>query len=296
MTPQPDHCACGKPIPRAAHGKRKWCSKRCRCQHYYRRKKKSPAWQAKTAARLTYARAHGRAYRQRPEVRRRNVQRSQRWQQTPQGRQYVIAFRRSYRSRRRSLVALALVWHLERLAQNIEVIMNAVETAGLADVASMSTEDLKAELVAGLRIAREQLLRLGAVLLELDRRGEHVNGDAHLLGLLRSIGRGELLADVVVRFGGSPATLSKAARLPLEQQAQLLDQDDETVERRFRPRKRQSDPHPSKGLPALGAMAAQGTIKDVVSMCVMLVENSRDPVAVASLLAQRLERIRSVGA
>ena len=109
------------------------------------------------------------------------------------------------------------------------------------NVKAMSTETLQQEFAEGLKVTRDRLLRLSAVLLELESRGVSVEGDKHLLKLLRQIGSGSVLVDVVVRFAGRPYNLASIKRLPVEEQREILSQSDADIDidNRFRNERKQ---------------------------------------------------------
>jgi hypothetical protein len=90
------------------------------------------------------------------------------------------------------------------------------------DVSKMSTADLRKEFADGLRLNAERLQRMAAVLVELEKRGERIDGPASLLTMLRRIAAGELLAEVVTRFAGAPKTASRLGKCPVAQQRRLL--------------------------------------------------------------------------
>src|SRR5258708_38033991 len=169
----------------------------------------------------------------------------------------------------------------------------------------MSTDRLKQEFANGLHVTREHLLRMAAILTELDNRGAQVDGDKHLLKMLRRIGKGELLVDVVVRFAGRPYILSRVGVLPADKQEEVLAKDNKEVDEMYttRPHKN-SDPakgysnpngHGDDGRPVVASlkeMALAGTPADVAEMCLELIENSEDPVAVVERLKPELDRFK----
>lgn len=175
-----------------------------------------------------------------------------------------------------------------------------------AGVKSMTTEQLKAEFAEGLRVTRERFLRLGAVLVELESRGETVEGDKYLIRLLRKIGLGELSVDVVVRFAGRPYTLASiiTKSKPEEQDSIMAMTDNEVEEKYVGPRsergggKRRHRQHERQGdygqvaPPSPEEMAANASVGDVAEMCLRIVNAAADPVAVAERLLPRLQEIK----
>lgn len=177
------------------------------------------------------------------------------------------------------------------------------------NVAKMTTEQLKAEFAEGLRLARERILRLAAILAELDARNQDVSGDKSLLKILRNIAAGKLLVDVVVRFAGRPYTLASIARLPVAKQQESLEEpDDRVVEEQFRrtPRNLPSSTPPRRPPVAgsaksaeeeeirydpLKAMRAAGT-RDLVDMLVNILRDRDDAVIVLEKVAAKLPKKR----
>lgn len=92
------------------------------------------------------------------------------------------------------------------------------------DLSAASTQELRAELARGLTLTAEVLTRLGAIWLELERRGEDLSdlrtGLARALPLIAS---GVLSADAVVAFAGRPAILRAIEGLPLDRQRRLAE-------------------------------------------------------------------------
>src|SRR2546427_518935 len=74
------------------------------------------------------------------------------------------------------------------------------------DLTILPTETLRAELARGLSLVAENLVRLGQVWAELERRGEDLSGLRHGLGrTLPLIASGRLAAEFVVEFAHRPA-------------------------------------------------------------------------------------------
>jgi hypothetical protein len=166
-----------------------------------------------------------------------------------------------------------------------------------ADVKELSTDELKAEFAEGIRLTRDRFLRLGAILVELESRGESVEGDKFLIRLLRKIGQGELLIDIVTRFAGKPWTLANVTQLPLKEQRKVLQQDDRTVEGQYglRSRKRTK---PGRGkcemeFPSMKEMAAHASPGDIAEMCLELIMASESPQAVAEKLIPELQTLKN---
>jgi len=85
-----------------------------------------------------------------------------------------------------------------------------------------STEDLRDELARGLTLTAEVLTRLGAVWVELERRGEDLSDlRSGLARTLPLIAAGLLAAEAVVAFAGRPAVLRALEGVPLDQQHRL---------------------------------------------------------------------------
>lgn len=90
------------------------------------------------------------------------------------------------------------------------------------DLTAASTDDLRAELARGLTLTAEVLTRLGAIWLELERRGEDLSAlKSGLARTLPLIASGVLAAEAVVAFAGRPAVLRAIEGIPLERQRSL---------------------------------------------------------------------------
>lgn len=158
-----------------------------------------------------------------------------------------------------------------------------------------TTAVLLAEFAAGIRFVRDRLLSLAATLWLLESRGEKVKADQWLLKLLRMIASGELLPEVVERFGRRPDVVENIAKLPLEeQQIAAVMPEPEAIEtfRYKRPKGDKRILHKGEAITSLAGMAAAGTPRDVVQMCLTLVEHCPDPCLAAELLKRELSTIK----
>jgi len=207
--------------------------------------------------------------------------------------------------RRKFLSTLKFLSKLEELARIVSEIpmIDAADLEQARSVAKVLTnEQLKERFASGLRIVRDRLLELAACLEEMDARKIDVAGDKHLLTMLRKIYKGELLVDVVVRFAGRPYTFASLKGKPVEEQARIIELDDDEVEEEIRstarpkPRIHRSGGESPYGNgdskhPSLMQMA-MGTPRDVAEMCLDLIRNSTDPEAVAKLILPELQKIK----
>lgn len=188
------------------------------------------------------------------------------------------------------------------LAAKLEFFMNAVEKAMpdtpevrklRSGLRHLTADQLRADFEKGLRIAREQLVRLAAILAELEGRGEAVDGNAHLLKMLRRIASGQLLPEVVVTFADSPATMERVSRLDVDgQRAALADPEGE----KKAVRERRKDKPAVSRQPAVGSLAgmvAEALPADVAEMCLEAIRASSDPQAVAERMIPELQRIKN---
>lgn len=93
-----------------------------------------------------------------------------------------------------------------------------------SDLASAQTSELRSELARGLTLTAQVLTRLGAIWMELERRGEDLadlrTGLARTLPLIAT---GRLAAEAVVSFAGRPLVLRCLEGLPLDEQRRLAD-------------------------------------------------------------------------
>jgi len=91
------------------------------------------------------------------------------------------------------------------------------------DLKAMTTEELRVEFQACLRVTGQHLTRLALVLQELESRGENVQGvSGTLLSLLRRIAGGTLLAGVVIQFIDQPKVMAKIGKMPVEEQEAIV--------------------------------------------------------------------------
>jgi len=168
---------------------------------------------------------------------------------------------------------LALAWSLSNLFRQLEETVTHREE--LDDVAArlnvLPTDELKKILARGIQIIRAELLRGAAVLCILESRGEKVEMDGTLARMLRSIARGKLLVDVVIKFGGRPYTMAILAGRPVAEQEQALGEDIKVVEDRLARRR------PTQ----LGPL-------EVVARCRRAISQCADPIAARQMLADWL--------
>ena len=89
-------------------------------------------------------------------------------------------------------------------------------------IAELSTADLMSRLSETLRTTADGLRQMAAIVAELERRGEDLSDmKLGLVGYLRRIASGQMLAETVVRFAGNPLALDRISRLPLDQQRRV---------------------------------------------------------------------------
>lgn len=92
------------------------------------------------------------------------------------------------------------------------------------ELSSLSTEQLKNQLVESLAVTAAQLVRSAAIVLLLEERGEDVEAlKIGMLQYLRKIALAQLLPAVVVRFASKQAILDKITNLPLTEQKRLAE-------------------------------------------------------------------------
>lgn len=164
-------------------------------------------------------------------------------------------------------------------------------------VGGIATDDLKQELAEGFRLTRDRFLRLGAIIVELDSRGEKVEGDKYLCRLLRKIGQGELIVDVVIKFAGRPYTLASivAAKLSNAEQKELLHKSDNEVEEKFGAHSVKKTVCRAKHLGCdqfnWRGIATKATAPDLAEMCIDMVMAHVDPQLVASIMINEIQKI-----
>lgn len=161
-----------------------------------------------------------------------------------------------------------------------------------ARMARLTADQLKADFEKGLRIVREQLVRLAAILAELEARGETVEGNPHILKMLRRIASGELLPEVVVAFADAPAVLERVGRLDVDgQRAAIIDP--EATKQTIRERKHKPVVSRQYVVGSLAAMVSAALPADVAEMCLDAVKACSDPQAVAERMIPELQRIKN---
>ena len=94
----------------------------------------------------------------------------------------------------------------------------------LEEIKTATSEDLRRLLADSLRLTAERLVFLGAIVQELERRGEDLaNLKLGMMRWLRGIASGQLLPEIVVRYSGKQRLLERIAALPVEQQRVLVE-------------------------------------------------------------------------
>lgn len=179
---------------------------------------------------------------------------------------------------------------------------SGINEAHIKMLVKASTEELRAELATALKLTADHLIRLAFVWDELERRGEDLsslrNGIGRYLPLIAS---GAVLAETVVAFAGTPLMLSRAAKLPVDQQLKAIEAG--TVPPRLRVaasvaessarqvyQHHESNGH-GKTVFKPEQMAVKATPKDVAEMCLGMINANPNPKEVALRLIPELEKI-----
>lgn len=183
--------------------------------------------------------------------------------------------------------------------------LNGANADRVKMLAKASTEELRAELAAALKLTAEHLVRLALVWAELERRGEDLSALKNGIGkYLPMIASGAVLAETVVAFAGEPLMLSRAAKLPVDQQLKAIEAG--TVP--SRPRVADSNgTQPARGVYERAhtngkssctatiikpeQMAAKASPKDVVEMCLSMINANCNPKEIALRLIPELDKI-----
>lgn len=101
---------------------------------------------------------------------------------------------------------------------------------GEVSLAELSTEELREKLASSLELSASHLMHLAAIWQELERRGEDLSAlRSGIAVYLPLIARGELDAQLVVRYAGQNMLLRHLAGLPREEQSRLIDDDRITI-------------------------------------------------------------------
>lgn len=101
---------------------------------------------------------------------------------------------------------------------------------GSVALGNMTIEELRAELAKSLSITAAHMQHLAAIWRELERRGEDLSDlKSGLWSFMPLIARGDLKAELVVKYAGYTTLLRRLATLPLAEQENLLVDDVVTV-------------------------------------------------------------------
>lgn len=158
------------------------------------------------------------------------------------------------------------------------------------EFSAWSSDRLRTEFANGLRITVDHLVRMAAMLHELERRGESVTGaPTRILTLLRRISRGELLPEVVVQFAGTPTVLSKIGTLPPERQRMMLDDEEKRKEFVYKHRADSKNRNTEGPVNPLVNAAELATPRDLAEMIVEMIGHNRQPDKVWAVLAEHFQ-------
>ena len=161
--------------------------------------------------------------------------------------------------------------------------MNDKFTVAKMEVVQWTTDRLREEFASGLRVTVDHLVRMAAILHELERRGVGVTGvPSRILSLLRRIASGKLLPETVVQFAGTPSVLAVVGRLPPERQRKMIEDDDERKDYVYGCRNRKAEDEEAG--PFVGA-AALATPKDLADTIAEMIRRNPQPAMVWELLA-----------
>jgi hypothetical protein len=95
-----------------------------------------------------------------------------------------------------------------------------------AELALKSVEELREEVKRLLGVTAENLVKLAAVVHELESRGEDISQlRLSILPSLRAIAGGKMLPEVVVKYAGRPTLLKHIEAIPIAQQKNLLERE-----------------------------------------------------------------------
>jgi hypothetical protein len=93
----------------------------------------------------------------------------------------------------------------------------------IAELRTLSTDELKQQLVDRLGLTAESLLRTACLVAVLEERGEDLSGlKIGLLGHLRKIATGKLLPEIVVQFAGNGKLINRISELAITDQRRIL--------------------------------------------------------------------------
>ncbi len=173
------------------------------------------------------------------------------------------------------------------------VATNSLRESLRAEISAMKDAELRSAFREGLRLSVEHITRLALILAELEKRGERVQGvHSGLLGLLRAVACGDLLAETIVVFACAPKVLQRVGQLPIEEQERVL-ADPEECERLLQPRSfAKKEGNSCRASPTrldramLLSMAHTATPKDLAALIAEMIASHGSAVDVWAALAQ----------
>jgi hypothetical protein len=93
----------------------------------------------------------------------------------------------------------------------------------IAELRTLSTEDLRQQLIDRLGLTAESLLRTACLVAVLEERGEDLSGlKIGLLNHLRKMAAGKLLPEIVVQFAGNGKLINRISELAIADQRRIL--------------------------------------------------------------------------
>lgn len=253
---------------------------------------RSKNWRAKNRDRV---RCIKREYEKRPDVHAKKMARLKDW--ASRNRDKTRAWIRRWRQQ---VEYLTFLWRLENVTALLDHATSRNESADLDlnsvrdEVSKLSTEELRKQFADGMRLSKVYLLRTSAILVELESRGERLEGDQRFFNMLRKIGSGETLVDVVVKFSARPVTMTMIANMPVDEQRKFLSmgvgEADEKLRKRKKARASFSGGRAMVGgnLPALANLTKSATAQDAAEMCMEIVKANENPLDCATRLQKLL--------
>lgn len=213
-------------------------------------------------------------------------------------------------------------WHRTRLSvgyflrflSRMEATMTAIATLPENDTipsaisqrmgkwSEVPTEELVLAIKQGFRLIEKTLNDLAAKMMILHQREVEVDIDSSLKRLLLEIGRGTLLASLVVKLAGEPATLAFCRKMPIARQQEVVQMTSTELNNLTHSREKTNRGMLARGssrnedgclAPNFVELAARATPNELASLLVEMVLANDDPIMVVEKCLPMFEEIKS---
>lgn len=165
----------------------------------------------------------------------------------------------------------------------------------LEEAQGKTSQELRQIIADGLRLNRDNLLRMAAAVNKLESRGETIEGNRFFIDVLRRIGNKTLLVDLWLKLGDRQYTIGILKNKPVEEQSRVLEMSDPEINNLFR-KDKPKEPEPAKrrpdrGVPDWSEIAENADPRDIAEMCAALVEKCSRPKEAARAVKKEMDRI-----